>query len=932
MPLPTGSRLDSYEILALIGSGGMGEVYRARDTKLNRDVALKILPDAFAADPERLARFTREAQTLAALNHPHIAHIYGLEKQQGHEATSYLVMELVEGEDLAARIRRGAVPLDEALPIARQIADALDAAHEKGIVHRDLKPANIMLTGDGQVKVLDFGLAKAIDPGGPGGTGDQAHSPTITFAGTQMGVILGTAAYMSPEQAKGRVVDKRSDVWAFGCVYYEMLTGRRAFDGEDITETIAAVVRAEPDWSALPRDLPQHIRLLLKRCLEKDRRARVSDIGVARFLMTETLEGSGLQPSASGPRPRWRLVVGASLGLLAVAALLAVAVWFGTTLVPERSPQPTRFTIVPLASQPLSAFGILRDIAISPDGTHIVYRSGLQQAELVVRALDDLAPRTIAGTSAIAPFMSPDGRWIGYFGLNEMRKVSVNGGSSIAICTIGESPRGASWGVDDTITFAVAGTGLISVSAGGGEAKALTVADASQGERGHYFPFILPGGRAVLFTIATPGQTENARDQLQHVAVLDLKTGQRKTLIRGGSDAMYVEPPARSSRPGYLVYATAGTLFGVRFDLTRLEVVGDPVPVLEHVAAQAAGQANAALSRHGTLVYVPGGTAIQSTPLRALVWVNRQGKEEPLKAPPRAYSVARLSPDGTRLALDIRDHTNDIWIWDVVRQTLTPLNLDPGNDMSPVWTSDGKRVIWTSSRSGGNPNLHWQAADGSGVVERLGNSATVQFPTSISPDGTRLMIFGGNSRTGAGALAPTVNLEVFPMDASATPPGAGPRRAEPILQSAAAKGNGEIAPDGRWLAYQSNESGQFQIYVRPFPNVDSGRSQISTNGGTRPAWARNGRELFYLDGNDLLTSVTVQTTPAFRAGNPSRILDTKYYAGSSTRGIDLRSYDVSADGQRFLMVKEAAPAAGAEPPPGIVVVLNWFEELKARVP
>jgi hypothetical protein len=858
-------------------------------------------------------------------------------------------MELVEGETLAARSARGALPFAEALPIARQIAEALEAAHEKGIIHRDLKPANIMLTADGQVKVLDFGLAK-LAPSGSGESDGMTHSPTLTFNATQAGIILGTAAYMSPEQAKGRLADKRSDVWAFGCVFFEMLTGRRAFEGEDLTDTIAAVVRGEPEWSVLPLDVPAHMRLLLKRCLEKDRRLRVSDIGVARFLMTETIAAPDTVAAVTGtvPQPRSRrgLFVRASIALGAGIVLLAIGVWAGMRLTTERVPHPARFAIAPPPMQPLSIQGGDRDIAISPDGSHVVYRSatGAGGAQLMVRPINQLDARPLGSIAQVRePFMSPDGRWVGFSIAGELRKVSITGGPSLTICRTSAAPRGASWGSDDTIIFALADPrrGLLSVPAGGGEPKVLTTADANKGEAGHFFPFVLPGGRAVLFTIAAGAGADSSQ-----VAVLDLTTGQRKTLIRGGSDAVYVDPSTssgqaasanpRSSPQGYLVYAAAGTLRAVRFDLARLEVVSDPVPVVEQVMTAPTGRANFALSVDGTLVYVPGGaaTAPMAQP-RSLVWVNRQGREEPIRAPARPYAVARLSPDGTRVALDLRDQTSDIWTLDLGRQTLTPLNLDPGVDMSPVWTPDGRRIIWASSRGGGNPNLYWQAADGTGAASRLTTHVNAQFPTSVSPDGTLLAFFGtqtgmdtpqGVARPGSGTA---LNISVLTLDGSSAP------ATRPLIESAAAKLNPEISPDGQWIAYQSDESGQVQIYVRPFPKIDSGRWQISPEGGTRPAWARSGRELFYLDANELLTSVSVQTTATtFSAGTPRKLLDTRYYAGSTTRGFDLRAYDVSADGQRFLMIKDTAPAdpQSTAPAASMVVVLNWFEELKAKVP
>jgi serine/threonine-protein kinase len=599
----------------------------------------------------------------------------------------------------------------------------------------------------------------------------------------------------------------------------------------------------------------------------------------------------------------------------------------GTTLIPERMVQPARFTIAPSAPLSIALSPQDRDMAITPDGAQIVYRAGTDpQVQLVVRALNELDARPLAGTTdSREPFLSPDGSWVGFFTRTELRKVSITGGAAITICRVGATPRGASWGLDDTIVFAVADSriGLLSVPAGGGEPKVLTKTKPGKGEFGHAFPFVLPGGRAVLFTIlanATGAFGENAQ-----VAVLDLKTGQQKTLVRGGSDAVYVDP-------GYLIYAAAGSLRAVRFDLAHLEVLSDAVPVVEQVLTAPTGEANFAISRQGTLVYVPGRAFAPQAAPRSLVWVNRQGREEPIKAPSRPYGVARLSPDGTRVALDIRDQSSDIWTWDIARQTLTALNLDPGADLSPVWTRDGHRIIWSSTRGNGNPNLYWQAADGTGAPTRLTTDPGTQFPTSVSSDGTEVVFFGPQttSAPGAGVGSFTaLNISVVTLDGSSTPV------TKPLIQSTASNANAEISLDGRWVAYQSDESGQVQIYVRPFPKVDSGRWTISPSGGTRPAWARNGRELFYLDGNGLLTSVAVQTTATtIIPSTPTRILDTPYYAGSTNRGFDLRAYDVSADGQRFLMIKDVAPTGQKSPAPAasMVVVLNWLEELKARVP
>ena len=912
--LTAGAQLGPYEILARIGAGGMGEVYRARDTKLGRDVALKTLPAAYMSDGERVARFKREAQVLAALNHPHIAAIHGLDESNG---CHFLVLELAEGATLAARLAGGPLPVAEALAVARQIADALEAAHEKGIVHRDLKPANIALSADGVVKVLDFGLAKAVEGAH---TSDLAISPTITFAATHAGVILGTAPYMSPEQAKGRTADRRSDVWSFGCILYEMLTGRRAFDGEDVTETIAAVLRDEPNWTLLPRDLPEHLRLLLKKCLEKDRRARVSDIAVARFLLAESIHATAAFTPSQRSRRRL-LAIAAVIGV--GGAIAAGGLWLGTRLTSQPAPSPVRFVLAPPQQLPLFLQGFDRDIAISPDGSNIVYRSttgsagGTGGSVFAVRGINDLTPRILGGTGGREPFISPDGRWLGYLTGGELRKVPMTGGPPITIATPGTTLRGIHWGPDDRIVFGAVdpSKGLQSVAATGGEPRALTTPAREKRELGHYYPFTLPDGKAVLFTISTG---VNIADDGQ-IAVLDLQTGKSKTLIRGGTAAVFVEP-------GYLVYSSRGTLQAVRFDPRRLEVIGESVPITDQVMTTSVGQANFSVSRNGTLVYVAGGSAlVQNVLQRSLIWVDRRGIETPTKAPARPYGIARLSPDGTRVALDVRSPESDIWVWDLARETLTPLNRDPGVDLAPVWTHDSRKIIWSSSRGGGNPNLYVQSADGSGPVERLTTNERAQFATAVTPDGSRVILFSPSATSGIGSLAA--------VDIFSAPIGAGGQASVSLLQSPAQKLGGELSADGHWLAYQSDESGRHEIYVRPFPNVDAGRWQISTDGGTRPVWSRKGDEVFYLDSNDQLTAVRVQFSGAtLIRGKPARVLNGRYVAGSTTRGYDLRSYDVSADGQRFLMLKETGGVSTSAPLPTMTVVVNWIEELKSRVP
>ena len=907
-------RLGAYEIVSALGAGGMGEVFRARDTRLNRDVAIKVLPDSFASDAERLARFTREAQTLASLNHPHIAQIYGLEESHGVCA---LVMELVEGDDLSRRIARGAIPLDEALPIARQIAEALEAAHEQGIIHRDLKPANVKVRPDGTVKVLDFGLAKAFEPGG---TSAQATmSPTLSIHATQAGVILGTAAYMSPEQAAGKPVDKRSDLWAFGVVLMEMLTGRQLFAGETVSHVLASVLKDEPDWAILPPNTPAPIRRLLRRCLVKDRKRRFADAADATLEIDDALTTPVAESpvrAATASRPTIPTVLWA----LAAGALAAAAAALATSALMRPAPPPalqtSRFVVTPPAAQALAVSGFNRDLAISPDGSQLVYMAGAQ-AQLMVRAIDQLDAQALPGiTSVYAPFLSPDGRWIGFFTTgeaSEMKKVSFTGGSAVTLCRIKGRALGASWGADGTIVFATndPSTGLLRVSERGGEPQVLTTPDAAKGEDDHLFPSMLPAGRGVLFTITAAGGNADAT-----IAALDLQTGRHTTLIKGASHADYVHT-------GHVIYAVTGTLRAVRFDVATLTLRGDPVPVVEEVQTLATGAANFSVSRNGTLVYVPNGTGVATGTSRSLVWVTRRGSEESIPAPARAYFHPRLSPDGKRLALAIQDQEQDIWTWDFARRALERMTFGPAAELSPVWTPDGGRLLFFSARPG--RGIYRQRADMTGGVEPLTTATafTVQVPHSFSPDGSQLVLTQVSLETNGRELF-LLTVDRF------TPHVAGGGQTQPLLQqpSASVK-NGEISPDGHWLAYESNESNQDEIYVRPFPSVGDRRWPISTGGGTQPLWAPNGRELFYRHGNSLL-SVPVETTTTFHAGTPATVFEGPYF--SPPVGFAGRTYDVSRDGQRFLMIKDAPAGDPNAAAASIVVVLNWTEELKRLVP
>jgi eukaryotic-like serine/threonine-protein kinase len=886
--LSVGHRFAHYEVLAPLGVGGMGEVYRARDGKLGREVAIKILPRLFSTDPERSARFDREARLLASLNHPHIGGIYGLEVIDG---TPALVLELVDGDTLAERIAKGPIPISEALNIAHQVADALEAAHENGIIHRDLKPANIKITAAGVVKVLDFGIAKAVV--GDTTSRDLSQSPTLTANGARDVVILGTAAYMSPEQARGKPVDKRTDVWAFGCVLYEMLTGRVAFAGDTISDTIAAILGREPEWSAL--QTPASLRRVLQRCLEKDPRRRLHDIADARIEIEDVI-GDAVGTPADGTAVNARQQpVRLLWSIAAVVTLVAVgALTWNLQTARQAQTAPLRISRMTIASSGTAALGIAtgRSLAITPDGTRVVYVGS--NNELFVGPLDRLdATAMYTGAAPLNwVFVSPDGQWVGFAETRTLKRVALTGGPAAPIAQTG-LVIGATWAPDDTIIFSTSdpATGLRRVSANGGDVTVLTRPAQARGELDHLWPEMLPGGRAVLFTItaATGGRAAQ-------VAVLELSTGTYTVVVRGGSHAHYVSS-------GHLVYTAEGTLRAVPFDLTRLEAGRMPVTVLPRLVTSQQGAGDFAVAADGTLAYVdaPGAT---SPAARTLVWVDRQGGEEPLGAPARPYVHPRVSPDGARVAVAIEDQENDIWVWDLTRRMLDRFTFGPAADFAPVWTPAGDRLVFFSQGEGEH-GLFWQPADRPGGAEKLSTGAP---PSGVTPDGTEVIFaYGGNQ-----------DLMMVALD--------GTRRVQSLLGTPAVERNGIVSPDGRWLAYESDSAGRFEIYVRPFPNASAGQWLISTAGGTRPLWAPSGQELFYVAPDGVLMAVRADPRgDRWSSGSPTKILEGPYV----TRGLrDKRTYDVSADGKKFLMVKQPANQAA----PQIVVVQNWTEELKRLVP
>ncbi|MGA9733605.1 MAG: protein kinase [Candidatus Acidiferrales bacterium] len=901
MALAPGSKLGPYEIVSSLGAGGMGEVYRAQDARLGRSVAIKILPDQFASDVLRMARFDREAKLLASLNHAHIAAIYGLEESNGVRA---LVMELVEGPTLAERIKQGPLAPDEALPIAEQITEALEYAHERGIIHRDLKPSNVKITPDGAAKVLDFGLAKALE--GDISAVDISTSPTLSHAATQAGILLGTAAYMSPEQARGKKVDRRADIWAFGAVLYEMLTGRAAFIGETISDTLAAVIRGEPDWSALPVNLPASINRLVRRCLTKDANQRLRDIGEARIAIEHALSGTpeetaGPFAATTTPPSSCRRAIPWTVAAIALAAAIVCGALYWRAS--QREPRPVMQLSLSLPAPLATVFDPNpgSPFAISPDGSQIVFVAPVasKPQQLYLRPFDQQSGTPVPGTeNATQPFFSPDGESVGFFAQGKLRKVSLHGGPAFQL---GEAPvpHGATWTADDTIIYAPNfGSGLVRISATGGTPQILTKPNQKEQEISHRWPQALPGGKYVLFTIqaGTGSSYDDAR-----IAVLSLETGKWRTLLTGGSYARYVPP-------GHVVYAHAGSLMAVVFDLSRMEVRGARVPVQEGVVTSAltSGGAEYDVTPSGMLAYVPG-TA--KPPARTLVWVDRAGNAKTLLVPPKVYSAPRLSPDGKQLALQINDYGDlAVWIYEFARNTLTRLTFAPGISASPLWFPDGRKVIYSTRITNGYPSFRAKLADGSGKEEMLFSKDLADpgsAPVAVSADG-KTLFFAAHSPAG------TQDIEALSLDGS--------DRIQPFLQDSFNFYQARFSPDGHWVVYTTDESGHREVCVQPFPGL-SGKWMISTGGGESARWASNGREVFYFAGDELM-SVDVETRPAFKAGTPRALFSAAGYLGYG-------NYDVAPDGQHFLMIKQEDVSTN---PRELNVILNWSEELERRVP
>jgi serine/threonine protein kinase len=926
-----GTTLAHYRITAALGAGGMGEVWRATDEKLGREVALKVLPEEFAKDPERMARFEREAKVLASLNHSNIAHLYGLENsvilseapgrveespearsknrtrhspeksgdpsthgagtplaQDDRSAVTFLVMELVEGEDLSERVARGPIPVEEAIPIAVQIAEALEAAHEQGIVHRDLKPANIKLTEDGVVKVLDFGLAKAWETEGTDLS--SSFSPTITRHATVEGVILGTAAYMSPEQARGKKVDRRADIWAFGVVLWEMLTGRKLFAGETVTDVLAAILTSEPDLGELPPETPNHVRVLLDRCLRRDPKTRKRDMGDIRIELAEASDWSDPVETAVDLESRRLSTVSSRWPALAVGAIVAAAVfgWMWFRSAPHDSREPVRVSVT-LPTE--MAFSLQENdpiVAISPVGDRIVMTAFAgRTSQLFLRTFESSKIEPLEGTEGgDSPFFSPDGQWIGFTSSNKLKKLALDGGQ---LTTLAEADwGGGSWGEDGSIVYTpYYDLGLWRVSESGGDPVELTQPDHSVGELNHSWPDHVPGEKAVIFTSFRLPLSES------RIELYLIENGERRVLIENGIFARHLAS-------GHLAFVREGTLFVVPFDQKRLEVTGAPVAVLDEMfASPYDGNSQYAVSDTGTLVHIP--TSLLE-PARSVVWIDRDGREETVLPADRRYSTPALSPDGSRLALTVDDGNADLWVYDLNRGIMTRLTSSPRSEFSPAWYPDNRQLGFMLDM----PifDIYSVPADGSGEQTPVRESSVDNYLESISSDGRWMAIREVRPDTQGDIL-------VVALD--------GETDARMIRDSPFDERFASFSPDGRYITYESDDTGRIEVYVQPVHDPGA-RLQVSREGGTYPLWGKNGEIFFWHQ--DHLLAVPVQTRPSMSIGEPVRLFSTNHYVSWTNRG-----YDVTADGQRFVLAR--IPEASM--PREVRVVFNWFTELERLV-
>jgi len=898
MTLSPGTTLGNFEIIAPIGAGGMGEVYRARDRRLDRDVALKILPEAVARDPDRTARFAREARTLAALNHPHIAQLHGLE--EAGEICA-LVMELVEGEDLSQLIARGPLPLDDALPIARQIADALEAAHDAGIIHRDLKPANIKVRPDGTVKVLDFGLAKALEPA-IAASGDQLASPTITTPAqmTHAGTILGTAAYMSPEQARGRVVDRRTDVWAFGCVLFEMLTGSRAFSGEDVTETLAAIMKSDPPMARLPADTPAEIRRLITRCLQKDRRLRLQHIGDARLELEDAAHPmSPPATSAMTARPGWRLRLGvAAIALAAVGAGIGLSEWRHS----RATDTPLQFAIAPppqmtFATLPGGGTGVAPQFAISPDGSALVFVAATEKGvQLWHRSLSALDARLLPGSDGAAfPFWSPDSQSVGFFANGKLKRIRIGGGPPAIVCDAAQG-RGGTWNSNNVIVFSPTTTGpLQRVTATGGVAQDISALDLEYGETSHRFPSFLPDGTHFLYAATVGTCCPSAKPARIKIGVLDSMATETLTTIEssvafGGGHLFFAEP-------------SSGTLMARPFDATNRRFLGEPFAVADGLASEGSRYASFSLSSNGRLVLGRGARRIVSR----LTWFDRSGRQVGTGGDPGIIQNMSLAADDTHVAvarIDPQNANRDIWVIDTATNAENRISFDTAEDDSPAWTPGGQQVLFVGQR-----------ADSWAVISKATAAATKEqvlfahkglfrdslYVNDISADGKLVMLQFGRTTLG--------QSDLWVLRMGATTP-------EPYSQNLAFELDAAFSPDGKWVAYQSSDVGQrANVYVQPYPATGAA-FQVSRDVGFKPLWRRDGKELFFLNDQGLVAA-PIEAASGFKSGAARLLFAVSLRASGGNAG---RQYGVTRDGQRFLVNLPQQESGPQE----LTVTTNWL--------
>jgi Tol biopolymer transport system component/predicted Ser/Thr protein kinase len=872
-----GRTISHYQIVERIGEGGMGVVYKALDNRLNRAVAIKVLRSDRGISTESKTRFVNEAKAASALNHPNIITVYDVEASGD---VDFIAMEYVPGRTLQQLIGSQGLGVADSVKYLAQVADALSSAHAAGIVHRDLKPANIMVGENGLVKLLDFGLAKLTES--IAGTADTAML-------TEPGTILGTAAYMSPEQARCQPLDSRSDVWSFGCILYETLTGRRAFAGGSHADILARVLETEPDWTRLPPSTPAAIRQLLKRCLRKDAQRRLRHIDPAQLEVGE----DALEPV---PRRgvRWQAALWSVILAVGVAAGWLIA--RTTTTKTDVQPVVRLSAAIPAADQPQQ--WTEPTIAVSPDGASLVYvgRVASTEPRLYLRRMDRLEGVLLAGTEgATSPFFSPDGKSVGFFAGGRLKKLSVADGIVQTVCVTPQRPDatqsgtqeyGAAWGDDNVILFGSPVGGLMRVAASGGTPERAT--ELGSGEAAHRWPALVPRSRVVVYTTSVttgPGLEE------PRLVAQSWDSGERKVLPVEGSYALFAPG-------GQLLVVRRGILTGVAFDPVRLTTVGAQVPVVEGVMQASTGAAQISSSRT-VLAYLEG-----AAETRRLVWVDRQGRATPLEAPPRLYVHPRLSPDGQKVAVAVTEPKNDIWIFDIPRSTLSRLTFE-GNNAYPIWTPNGQRVAYVSSQQGSAPNVFWKPADGTGVEERLVTSANTQVTETWLPDGQTLLFVERRPDTSWDILTLTL---------------AGRRQPAEFLRTPFLDGTPQISPDGHHVAYTSDETGKQEIYVRAFPGSGT-KLQASIDGGSQAAWRGDGRELYYRSG-DTMMAASVTTDSKLSIGKPAALFRGPF------ENIQGKNYDVARDGQRFLMVRADEPV----PPKAMTIVLNWMEDLNVRLP